>query len=133
MRETVRSLRVYFILSGLASLWFGFLGLAADLRSGLSPSTVGAAAIGIIGLGLAFAFLYVGAVLPRLLRSSSQNIVLLLYVSIGWAVLSFVLSLSNGVQGGTIIALVASLLILWYLHRNVRRLSTETQQSPPSA
>ena len=128
MKETVRSLRVYFILSGLASLWFGFLGFAADLRSSFSPSTVGAVAIGIVGFGLALAFLYVGCVLPRLLRSSSHHIVLLLYVSTGWAVLSFLLSLLNGVQGGPMVALVASLLILWYLLRNVRRLAVEAQQ-----
>lgn len=133
MRETIRSLRAYFILTGLASLFFGSLGVAANLRSAISPATIVAAAIGIVGISLALAFLYVGGCLPALLRSSSHRIILLLYVSTGWAVLSFLLSLLNGVQGVTVFVLVISLLILWYLMRNVRRLAAEAQQPPPAA
>ena len=133
MRETVRSLRVYFILSGLASLWFGFLGVAVALRSALSPATIVAAAIGIVGLGLALAFLYVGCVLPKLLRSSSHSVILLLYVSTGWAVLSFLLGLLNGVQGGAVVALIFSVLILWYLLRNVRRLAADAERPASTA
>jgi hypothetical protein len=127
MKETVRSLRIYFILSGLASLWFGFLGLAVDLRAGISPATILATAIGIVGVGLALAFLYVGASLSGLLRNSSHRIVILLYVSAAWAVLTSLLSLMNGLQAGTIAVLAISLLILWYLLRNVRRLAAEAQ------
>jgi hypothetical protein len=130
MRETIRSLRIYFILSGLASLWFGFLGLAADLQVGISPATIPATAIGIVGIGLALAFLYVGISLPGLLRNSSRRIVMLLYVSAGWAILTSLLSLLNGLQGRTIAILAISLLILWYLLRNVRRLAAEAQNMP---
>lgn len=75
MKETVRSLLAYFILSGLASLWFGFLSLAIDRRAPISPATILATAIGIVGVALALAFLYVGGFLPGLLRSSSSRII----------------------------------------------------------
>jgi hypothetical protein len=85
MKETVRRLRTYFILSGLASLWFGLPSLLINLRSAISPATVLATVIGIGSIGLALAFLYVGAFLPGLglLRSSSHRIVMLLYASTG--------------------------------------------------
>jgi hypothetical protein len=123
MKETVRSLRAYFILSGIASLCFGFLGLAANLQTAISPATLLVASIGIVGVGFSLAFLYVGVFLPGLLRNSSHRIVILLYASTAWAVLTFLLSLLNGVQPGAIVVIVISLLILWYLLRNVRRLA----------
>jgi predicted membrane channel-forming protein YqfA (hemolysin III family) len=127
MKETVRSLQTYFILSGLASLWFGFLGLTAQLRSAVSPAMMLATTIGIVGASLALAFLYVGMVLPGLLRKSSTRVIMLLYISAGWAGVNFVLSLLNGVQLGTVVVLALTLLILWYLLRNVRRLASEVQ------
>ena len=132
MKETVRSLRAYFILSGLASLWFQFLDVRAHLRAGISPATILATAIGLVGVGLAVAFLYVGGFLPKLLQSSPNRIVILLYVGAGWAILASLLSLLNGVQFGTIVVLGISLLILWYLLRNVRRLAAEAQYSSPA-
>ena len=131
MKETVRSLRAYFILSGLASLWFQFLNVV-HLRAAISPVTILATAIGIVGIGLALAFLYVGGFLPKLLRSSPHRIVILLYVGAGWAVLTSLLSLLNGVQIETVVVLGISLLILWYLLRNVRRLAAEEQHSSPT-
>jgi hypothetical protein len=131
MRETIRSLRIYFILSGLASLWLGLVGLATDLQVGISPATIAAGAIGIVSVALALAFLYVGISLPGLLRNSSHGIVILLYVSAGWSILTSSLSLLNGLQGRTIAFLTISLLILWYLLKNVRRLAAEAQNTPP--
>jgi hypothetical protein len=132
MKETVRSLRVYFILSGLASLWFGFLGLAADLRTAISPAAILAILIGAVGVGLALAFLYVGVFLPELLRSSSHQVVMLLYASTAWAGLTFLFSILNGVHSEAIVVLAISLLILWYLLRNVRRLAAEASHSAPA-
>ena len=86
MKETVRSLRAYFILSGIASLWFGFLGLAVNLQTAISPATILMASIGIVGVGFSLAFVYVGVFLPGLLRSSSHRIVILLYASTVWVV-----------------------------------------------
>jgi hypothetical protein len=131
MKETVRSLRIYFILSGLASLYFVLVGLAVDLRITFSPAMIFQAAVEIVSIGLALAFLYVGGFLPGLLRSSSHRIVMLLYVSAGWAILTSLLGLLNGVRVENIVVLAIALLIVWYLLRNVRRLAVEAQQSPP--
>ena len=132
MRETIRSLRVYFVLSGLASLWLGCADIAQELHAGISFETGLAIVIGMVGIGLALAFLYVGIALSRLLRNSSQRIILLLYLSAGWAMLISFLSFLNGVQGENVAFLVISLVILWYLLRNIRRLAAEAQNSSPS-
>ena len=131
MRETVRSLRLYFILSGLASLWFGLAGLVANLRTGMSPATILAIIIGIASAALAIGFVYVGLFLGRLLQSSSSSIVTLLYLSAGLAILTSLLSLLSGGGMGAIAILAITLLILWYLLRNVRRLVAEAQ--PPTS
>lgn len=131
MRETVRSLRFYFILSGLASLWFGLGGLVANLRAGMSAATILAIMIGIASAALALSFLYVGMFLGRILQNSSSSIVTLLYLSAGLAILTSLLSLLSGGGMGAIAILAITLLILWYLLRNVRRLVAEAQ--PPAS
>jgi hypothetical protein len=58
---------------------------------------------------------------------------MLLYVATGWAILTSLLGLLNGMHPGTIALLGISLLILWYLLRNVRRLAAEAQSPPMTA
>ena len=125
MRETVRSLRAYFILSGLATLisygralWVNFQG-PFKLPTGIA----------VIGIGFSLAFLYVGIALPGLLRSSAGRVVTLLYVSTGWVVFVFLLGLREELAPVAVVTLLLSLLILWYLLRNVRRLAAEAQAS----
>src|SRR5437660_782924 len=96
MRETVRSLRIYFILSGLVSLWFGFQSLVSDFQAGISPVMILVIATGVASAGLALGFLYVGLFLEKLLQHSSHWIVVLLYASIGRAVLSTTLEFLGG-------------------------------------
>ena len=127
MRETVRSLRAYFILSGLATLISYGRALWVNFQGPLKLPT----GIGIIGIGFSLAFLYVGFSLPRLLRSSAGRIVTLLYVSTGWVVFVFLLGLREELAPIAVVTLVLSLLILWYLLRNVRRLAAEAQASSP--
>jgi hypothetical protein len=124
MRETVRSLRAYFILSGLATLFSYGRALWVN-----SQGAVIAIAIGIIGIGFSLAFLYVGFSLPALLRSSPGRIATLLYVSTGWVVFVFLVGLLEGLAPVALITLILSLLILWYLLKNVRRLAAEAQVS----
>lgn len=123
MRETVGSLRAYFILSGLASLFAYGRALWVNFQGPVSIATV----IGIIGIGFSLAFLYVGFSLPQLLKSSAGRVVTLLYVSTGWVAFVFLLGLLEGVAPVAVITLIFSLLILWYLLRNVRRLAAEAQ------
>jgi hypothetical protein len=125
MRETVGSLRAYFILSGVASL----------LRAGsaLRDSRDVTATI-ILGVSVVFslAFLYVGFFLTGLLRSSTGRIVTLLYTSAGWTLFAFLLStLLHGFVSSGSVVLILTLLILWYLLKNVRRLAAEAQASVP--
>ena len=125
MRETVRSLRAYFILSGLATLisygralWVNFQG-AFKLPTGIA----------VIGIGFSLAFLYVGIALPGLLRGCAGRVVTLLYVSTGWVVFVFLLGLREELAPVAVVTLLLSLLILWYLLKNVRRLAAEAQAS----
>jgi hypothetical protein len=123
MRETVGSLRAYFILSGLAGI-FSAIGLIY-----LNGGIVGVV-IALVTIGFSLAFLYVGFALAKLLRSSSSRITTLLYSSAGWSVFAFLLSILGGLSAGALVTLVLSLLIVWYLLRNVRRLAGEAQAAP---
>lgn len=124
MRETVRSLRAYFILGGLATFVGDFLVTLQD------PSVI-PVVIRVITAAFALAFLYVGIALPRLLRRSVDRVIMLLYVSAGWSVLNFLLDLTQGFSPAEVGFLVVGLLILWYLLRNVRRLAAEAQVASP--
>ena len=128
MRETVRSLRAYFIFSGLAGVFFG----VSALRANLLGTAIGAI-IGLISIGFSLAFVYVGFTLPKLLRVSANRIVMLLYASTAWTVFFFLLSLLGGPSVYGLVALVLTLLILWYLLKNVRRLAAEVQTASSEA
>jgi hypothetical protein len=123
MKETVRSLRAYFILSGLATLFAYGHALVVNFQGPFKVPTV----VGVIGIGFSLAFLYVGFTLPGLLKSSAGRIVTLLYVSTGWVLFVFLLGLLEGLAPVAVITLLLSLLILWYLLKNVRRLAAEAQ------
>lgn len=125
MRETVRSLRAYFIFSGLAGVFFG----VSALRANLLGTAIGAI-IGFISIGFSLTFVYVGFTLAKLLRVSANRIVMLLYASTAWTVFFFLLSLLGGPSVFGLVALVLTLLILWYLLKNVRRLAAEVQATP---
>ena len=130
MRETVRSLRIYFILSGLASLWFGVQSLASDFQAGISPVMILLISTGVASAVLALGFLYVGLFLEKLLQHSSNRIIVLLYASTGLAVLSSALNFLGGGGVTAIVILAVTMLILWYVLRNVRRLAAEARLSP---
>jgi hypothetical protein len=127
MRETVRSLRAYFILSGLATLFSYGRALWVNFQGPFTFATV----VGVIGIGFSLAFFYTGVSLPRLLRSSAGRIATLLYVSTGWVVFVFLLGLLEGLAPVAVITLILSLLILWYLLKNVQRLAADAQASSP--
>ena len=133
MRETVRSLRAYFILSGLAELCIEALALLSALRAAISVATVLTILVAVVGIGFAIAFLYVGALLPTLLRGAVDRIVTLLRVSAGWLIVSSVPGLFVGDRLWVLVGLAIGLLIVWYLLRNVRRLAVEAQNLTPAA
>lgn len=121
MRETVTSLRVYFILSGGSSLVFAVSAL--DKIPG--PGTV-AKVLLTVSVVFGLAFLYVGAFLGRLLLTASDRIVALLYASFGWSIFAFLLGLMlRGFSESGLVILMISWLVVWYLLRNARRLAAE--------
>jgi Flp pilus assembly protein TadB len=61
MRETLRSLRAYFMLSGLAGVVFAF-------RVALLGAGIFVVIVALISVGFSLAFVYVGFTLPRLCR-----------------------------------------------------------------
>jgi hypothetical protein len=89
MRETVRSLRLYFILSGLA----GALVSGSALRVSLQSSATTEAALRAISIALSLAFLYVGFNLAGLLRTSPGRVKAILYVTAGWSAFDFLIRL----------------------------------------
>lgn len=128
MRETVGSLRAYFILTGLA-------GAFAALRMNLLNAGILGAVVEVITIAFSLAFVYVGFTLSKLLRSSASRVATLLYASAGWSVFAFLLSVLGGPSAIALFTLILSLLIVWYLLKNVRRLAGEAQaaQSEPPA
>jgi hypothetical protein len=119
MRETVRSLKAYFIV--LAVL--GFIGSISTLPFwSLSPLFL---IVGLIGLAFALAYLYIGISLRKLLAESPKTINNVILASMAYQVLNFLLSLLKGVQVSSIVQLAIGLLITWYLLSSVKRLSLE--------
>jgi hypothetical protein len=129
MTETVRSLRLYFILSGLAGLFVS----GSALRVSLQSSVAIGAALHAISIAFSLAFLYGGFCLAGLLRTSSGRILALLYASAGWSVLQFLLSFLRTGRPFGLVTLLLVLLIVWYLLKNVERLAAESQVVSPRA
>jgi len=128
MRETVGSLCAYFILGGL-------VGVFSALRINLLNAGIIGEVVGVITIAFSVAFVYVGFTLSKLLRSSASRVATLLYASAGWSVFAFLLSVLGGPPAIALFTLILSLLIVWYLLKNARRLAGEAQaaQSEPPA
>jgi hypothetical protein len=122
MRETVRSLRTYFVIVAVLS---GAMNLAALVRpaSGLDML------ISLIGLGFALAYFYLGVRLKVLLVSSPQQITGVLIAGAVFLVLLLGLGMLSGLQGGLVAQVILGLLITWYLFVNVKRLAVEARTS----
>lgn len=136
MRETVRSLKAYFIviavlgliksISTLSLIVIAVLAFRESISTlslwSLSPLFL---IIDLIGLAFALAYLYIGISLRKLLVDSPKIINNVILASMAYQVLNFLLSLLNGVQLSSIIQLAIGLLITWYLLNSVKRLSLE--------
>jgi len=127
MKESIRSLRLYFTLSGLASFWACVVTFTPVLRTSLSVEVIVAAVFGAVFLAMSLAFLYVGFFLRHLLKNSSHRVVILIYVGMAWVAISFLASLFAGIQTREIFIDVLSILIGFYLLKNIRRLAAEAQ------
>ncbi len=122
MRETVGSMRAYFILTGLLG-GLSNLGLLVAGRANLILL-----ALGLLGELACVSFLYMGIRLRTLVATASPIVPRILHVTGGYLLLLLLLGLLIGGQGvGLILQSVLGLLITWYLLRNFRRLVQETR------
>ncbi len=119
MRETVGSLKAYFIVVAV----LGLLGSTNWLAlSSVSPLFM---IIGLIGLAFSIAYLYIGISIRKLLVNSPNIINNVILASMAYQVISFLLTLLNGFLLPSIIRLAIGLLITWYLLNSVKRLASE--------
>ena len=120
MRETVGSMRAYFVLSGI---------LGALMNAGLialGRANLVALSLGMIGMVSAIAFVYMGVRLPALVAASSAIAPRILVVTGVYLFLLLLVGLDSASHGaGLVVKSVIGLLITWYLWRNFRRLATE--------
>ena len=122
MKETVRSLRTYFVIVAVLS---GAMNLAALIR----PTSGLGMVISVIGLGFALAYLYLGVKLKQLLVSSPQQITGVLIAGAVFLVLLLALGMLFGLQGALVAQVIMGLLITWYLFVNVKRLAVDARRS----
>ena len=119
LRESVGSLRAYFIVVGVVSVLYGFLAVAAasggpiGLIEGLSLIAFGAVLI------------YAGTALPRLIDTGSTLVRNILYLWIAMAVLDALARVVMGSPAEGIASLLLRTVIALYLLRNVNRLMVE--------
>jgi hypothetical protein len=126
MKETVGSLKAYFIVVSILSIIGSLVALGSSQINPLFLVT------GLIGLAFSVAYLYIGITLRKLLVESPKLIDNMLLASMAYQVITFLLSLLNGFQTGLVIQLAIALLLLWYLLANVRRLSKEVKSKVQS-
>ena len=120
MKETVGSLRAYFILSGLGS---GALNVVALQHA--EPAT--AKGIAIVGLGFAIAYVYAGVRLRPLIAAAPARVLWLLIAGGLFLAFLFGIGLLYGAALAALPKIVLGLLITLYLFANVRRLAAESQ------
>jgi len=119
MRETVGSLKAYFIVVAVLGLIGNFSAIAA---SSINPLFL---IIGLIGLVFSVAYLYMGISLRKLLAESPKIVSNVILASMVYLIINFLISLLGGFQVGLAVQLAIGLLITWYLLTNVKRLSQE--------
>jgi len=129
MRETPRSLSIYFVIIGL-------LGLISNLGGMFQfKGDLVLVLLVLPGIGFSVAFLYFGFRLRSLLPASTQWVIRVLVASAIYWIILFLLTPFAGIAEA--VQLVIGLLIIFYLIRNIRRLSTEmavqTRAAEPGA
>lgn len=126
LKETPRSLRLYFVLVAA----FSFLSAAEPFVKGTVSTPIAWLSVGV---GLAFGILYalIAIRFDALLRKPTP-IQVVLIVNLVQATISFAASLLQGTALlRAILGFALSALIFVYLIRSVRRLSLEATSTPP--
>jgi hypothetical protein len=118
MRETVRSLRLYFGLSGAYVILTGIRALSQAQATGA-----------VIGLVFGLVYLYLSIRLPTLLREGITTIKWILIAASAALGISLLASLILG-NVLLVVECVLGVLINWYLFSNAKRLAGELQNPP---
>ena len=119
LRETVRSLRAYFIIVAIMS---GAVNLVSLLIVPVGVNTV----LSVVGLGFCVALFYVGVRLRQLLVTSLGRITGVLIAGAAYLGVLLLFDLISGQYTG-VVGVLIGLLMTWYLLKNVRRLAAESQ------
>lgn len=120
LHETSRSLSIYFIVVGLIGF---FWNLSFFINHNLN---VFGLIIWTISISFSVAYIYIGYKFRHLISTHPQLIFRILHFSFGYLCLTSLLSVLAGDVGKISTPFIGGLLI-WYLARNVRRLSSESQ------
>lgn len=132
MRESVTTLRRYFLLIGVGGICGSGIRLIMALQNGIPRMAVLPAILKIAEFGFILAFAYAGWFLRELLRSSPDRIIALLQINFLWGTAEFLLSAKHGIETSTIVIICSSILIQWYLVHNVYRLAAEAREGLPA-
>lgn len=120
MRESADSLKWYFIVVALFSLYVNIFSLSQ------SQGNIIVVIVGYIGIGFSITWFSLGIQLKRLLIKSPKVISTVLFSYVGYIVLVMFLGLLSG-SFDALFSIVGAILITWYILRNVKRLSLEQQ------
>ncbi|HET9227902.1 MAG TPA: hypothetical protein VFR31_14605 [Thermoanaerobaculia bacterium] len=126
MKETVGSLKTYFILAGL-------LGGAANVWAALRSQSAFEMVLALVSVAFSLAYLYVGVRLRQLLAVAPRQVITVLVTGATFLAVLLVLAVLSGEFAAVWPTVVLGLLISWYLYVSVRRLAAETQAKPVSA
>ena len=120
MRETVLSMRAYLILSGLVA--------ALSYASLITTSGGGIAAVlGLAGLALSLAYVYLGVRFKALVTKAPNRIFVVLKTGAALLTLVLVLAVAGGAGLSGVVGFGIGLLVTWYLYVNAKRLVNEAQ------
>ena len=117
MRETISSLKAYFIFVSVLGLTANFNVITS---SPINPTSL---TISLIGIAFSLAYLYVGIRLRKLLVEATELVSTLILASIGYLTFIFLLAAIFNFHSGLVVRFIIGLAISWYLYINVERLA----------
>lgn len=117
MRETIGSLKAYFIFVSVLGLSANFHAITA------SPINLLSLIISSVGIAFSLAYLYVGIRLRKLLVEATELVSTLILASIGYSTFIFLLIAIFNFQSSLVVQFIIGLVIGWYLYISVQRLS----------
>ena len=117
LKESARSLRAYFFVSGIIAL-LGQLFLWRHQGVGNLVHLL----VSLVGLAIAACFVYVALAFRTLIRTSPGRIAGVLYASIGYHIGYYLLTSAMGVKPNPIVPFVGTMVDLYLLY-SVQRIS----------